>query len=161
MPTGTAIERPPRFFRLLARMPIWLYRLHLGWIFDGHMLMITHTGRKTERPRHVVVEVVRHDKASGMYVVLSGWGERSDWYLNIQKTPAVTVHAGFRRFAAVAARLSPEESERELMDYGRRRPIALRALARRAAAQQQTAAGETCRVLAQLFPVIALRPTTR
>jgi deazaflavin-dependent oxidoreductase (nitroreductase family) len=156
---GTLDTRPPHgLARMAARLPIWLYRARMGWLLGDRFLMLTHTGRKSGLPRRVVLEVVHHDKASGTYVIASGWGEKSDWFRNIQKTPQVTVHAGSRRFEAVAVRLSSEEAERELLDYARRHPIAFRELAGFMAGERLKGAPEDCRLLARSIPLVILRP---
>jgi deazaflavin-dependent oxidoreductase (nitroreductase family) len=57
----------------------------MGWMLGGRFLMLTHTGRKSGKRRHVVVEVVDHAKTTDTYYIASGWGEKSDWSQNIQK----------------------------------------------------------------------------
>jgi deazaflavin-dependent oxidoreductase (nitroreductase family) len=159
MPGTLADTHPPRgLARLAARLPIWLYRARLGWLLGDRFLMLTHIGRKSGLPRRVVLEVVHHDKATGAYVIASGWGEKSDWFRNIQKTPHVTVNAGSRRFEAVAIRLSLEEAERELLDYARRHPLDFRELAGFMAGQRLKGAPEDCRLLVHSIPLVVLRP---
>ena len=92
--------------------------------------MLTHIGRVTGKSRNVVLEVVRNDAKSNAFYVASGWGENSDWLLNIQKDPNVNVQFKRRSFPAVAERLSVEDAELEMLDYGRRHPAALKQLAR-------------------------------
>ena len=155
-------QYPPRgFTRFLMRMPIWLYRLGLGRLMGKHFLLLTHTGRKTGHPRQVVLEVVRHDEASGDYIIASGHGEKSNWLLNIQKAPEVLIQVGSRRMETVAVRLSPAEGQRELLDYARRYPFAFRAITRRMLGQPVAATEEECLRLAQLVPLIALRTKQR
>ncbi len=126
-----ADRKPPRgLLRALARAPIGLYRVGLGWLFGGRFLMLTHIGRVTGNQRNVVLEVVRHDAKNDAFYVASGWGEKSDWLLNIQKDPYVIVQFKRRSFPAVAERLSVEDAELEMLDYGRRHPAALMQLAR-------------------------------
>jgi deazaflavin-dependent oxidoreductase (nitroreductase family) len=159
MPGTLAETRPPHgLARLAARLPIWLYRARMGWLLGDRFLMLTHTGRKSGLPRQVVLEVVHHDKDTGTYVIASGWGEKSDWFRNIQKTPKVIVHAKSRRFEAVAVRLSLEEAERELLDYARRHPVAFRELAGFMAGQRLKGTPEDCHLLARSIPLVVLRP---
>jgi deazaflavin-dependent oxidoreductase (nitroreductase family) len=73
---------------------------------------------------------VRHDPVSGEFIVAVGFGEKSDWYQNVMATPQVIVESGRKRIQALARRLTPEEAEQEMLDYGRRHPVALRELAR-------------------------------
>ena len=98
-------DPPGRFLRMVLRLPLWLYRLRLGFLLGRRFLLLTHTGRKSGLARQAVLEVVRHDRATGTYVVASGWGEGSDWFRNIQKTPNVVVTVGLEQFAAKAVRL--------------------------------------------------------
>jgi deazaflavin-dependent oxidoreductase (nitroreductase family) len=106
MAQGSIRKSPPRgLLRLAARTPIWLYRLGLGWLLGGRFLMLTHIGRKTGRPRQVVLEVVHHDRDSQTFIVASGWGVQSNWFQNVQKTPQVVVQSGRRRCEATAERL--------------------------------------------------------
>lgn len=86
------------------RLPIWLYRFRLGWLLGQRFLMIEHIGRKSGLPKKTVLEVLRHDKPSDTYYILSGWGKKADWFQNVSKTPEVTVHVGFRRFKTVPNR---------------------------------------------------------
>ena len=116
--------------RVFARAPIGFYRAGLGWLFGGRFLMLTHTGRVTGKQRNVVLEVVRNDVKNDAFYVASGWGEKSDWLLNIQNAPHVNVQFKRRSFPAVAERLSVEDAELEMLDYGRRHPAALIQLAR-------------------------------
>lgn len=155
----TITSAPPgQALRLGLRLPIWLYRAHLGWLLGDRFLMLTHVGRKSGKPRQVVLEVVSHDKTTDTYVVASGWGEKSNWFRNIEKTPAVVVHVGQRRFGATAVRLSIEEGERELRDYARRHPMAFKELSTIMLGRRFAGTEEDCAVLAQSVPLIAFKP---
>ena len=155
-------QPPPRgLARFLMRAPIWLYRLGLGWLLGKRFLLLTHTGRKTGRPRQNVLEVVRHDRPTGVYIVASGWGEKSQWFRNIQKTPEVLIQVGSRRMEATTVRLSPAEGQRELLDYSRRYPFAFRAITRRMLGQAVPATEQECLRLAQWVPLMALRTKQR
>ncbi len=120
---------PRGLSRLAFRFPIWLYRAHMGWLLGHRFILLTHTGRKSGLPRQTVLEVVRYDPSTGICIVASGWGEKSDWFLNVIATPNVSVQIRNKRFAARAERLLSEDSERELLDYSRRHPLAMRELA--------------------------------
>jgi len=93
-------------------------------------LLLTHTGRKSGLPRYAIVEVMRYDKAADTYIVASGFGERADWFLNLQKTPCAKIQVGFRLLLVEARRLPPRDEEREVLDYAHRYPIPMRALIR-------------------------------
>lgn len=144
--------------RMAVRLPIWLYRARLGWLLSDRFLMLRHVGRKSGLRHNVVLEVVRHDRATGVYIIASGWGEKSDWFRNIQKTPQVVVHIGRRWFDATATRLPYEESVRELRDYARRHPAAFRELSRLMSGQRLNGTEGECRTLAQHIPLVSLLP---
>jgi deazaflavin-dependent oxidoreductase (nitroreductase family) len=63
-------------------------------------------------------------------VVLSGWGEKADWYRNIQATPALEVRTGSERYVPEQRFLEPEENQAVLADYARRHPLAFQIFAR-------------------------------
>jgi len=107
---------PSGMMRIFARAPIGFFRIGLGWVFGGRFLMLTHIGRVTGNQRNVVLEVVRKDAKKDAFYVASGWGEKSDWLLNIQKDPNVIVQFKRRSFPAVAERLSVEDAELEMLD---------------------------------------------
>jgi hypothetical protein len=50
---------PTGWVRALLRLPILLYRLHLGWLLGHRFLLLTHVGRKSGLQRRTVLEVVR------------------------------------------------------------------------------------------------------
>jgi deazaflavin-dependent oxidoreductase (nitroreductase family) len=158
MPEKIADPQPPRgVVRFFARAPIFLYRAGLGWMFGGRFLMLTHTGRVSGLPRHVVLEVVREDRQKRAYIVASGWGERSDWYKNILKNPQVTVQVRRTRFNAHAQRLTPEQAGEEMLAYARRHPAALQQLARLMGYRLGRAEGEA-RAFGRLIPMFVLQP---
>src|SRR5262245_8298015 len=64
---------PTGILRLLLRFPIWLYRVHLGWLLNDRFLLLTHRGRSSGLTRQTVVEVVQHDAANSVYFIASGW----------------------------------------------------------------------------------------
>jgi deazaflavin-dependent oxidoreductase (nitroreductase family) len=123
------LKLPRGLARLAFRLPIWLYRLHLGWILGTRFVLLTHTGRKSGLPRQTVLEVVRYNKASGSCIIASGWDIRSDWFHNITANPKIVFQVSNKRTTGIAERLTPESGAQELLDYARRHPMAFRELA--------------------------------
>jgi deazaflavin-dependent oxidoreductase (nitroreductase family) len=154
----TGIPRPKGFMRWLARLPIFMARAGLARLLGNRFLVLTHTGRITGLPRQVALEVVRHDKSSDTYFVASGWGEESDWYRNLLKTPQVGIHAGGRRLGAVAERLQEKDAIREFKIYGERYPTALKSLSK-IMGYPFDGTEESYRDLGRVIPVISLRVT--
>lgn len=126
-----AVQRKPQgIWRSIFRLPIWLYRLHLGWLLDSRFLLLTHVGRKSGQPHQTVVEVMRHDKATDTYFVAAGFGRNSDWYRNIRQTPDVVIAVGRRVTPAHVELLSPTAGAQELRAYAHKHPIAFPLLTR-------------------------------
>ena len=115
--------------RYLFRLPIGVFRARLGWLFGGALLMLTHTGRKTGKPRRTILEVPLRDDARVLYVA-SGWGPGVDWYRNLAADPHVDVMVGARQFAAIAEPLTPPESGALMSRYAREHPKRAAALAK-------------------------------
>jgi deazaflavin-dependent oxidoreductase (nitroreductase family) len=125
-----SLSLPHGILKWLLRLPIGLYHAHLGSLLGDRFLMLTHVGRKTGQLHQTVVEVVQHDPATDTYYVVSGWGERANWYRNILAHPQVTIQVRNQKLMAIADRVSPNEGGQIMMDYARKHPFALRELAR-------------------------------
>lgn len=121
-------EPPTGVRRVLWRLPIWLYRLRLGWLTGGRLMLLRHTGRVTGRERTAVIEVVQRD-ADG-YVAASGFGPRADWYRNIHACPEVTITVGARVISATATPLTSAEGAALMAAYAPRHPALARHLCR-------------------------------
>jgi len=102
-------HKPSKLIRELLRLPIPLYRMHLGWLLDHRFMLLTHRGRKSGRVRHTVLEVIRYDPSSRESLVLSGWGTESEWFRNIETAPALAVQIGQERFEPIQRILTDEE----------------------------------------------------
>ena len=119
-PMGFAVLRR----RALARAPIALYRLGLGVLFGSRMLLLEHVGRTSGAPRYAVLEVTDRP-GPGRYVVVSGFGERAQWFRNVVAEPRVRVSVGRRRAVPATAHRLPQDRAAALFaDYPRRHPRA-------------------------------------
>ncbi len=151
------LHPPKGLARRVFRLPIWLYRLGLGGLLGTRFLLLTHTGRRSGRKRQAVLEVVRYDREVTTFVVAVGFGPESDWYRNARANPQVRVQCGRRSWEMVALFLTPEQAGDELLDYARRHPLALRALARVMGYHLDGTQAET-RALGQALPMVAFQP---
>ena len=122
------VKSPAGFARLMWRAPIWMYKLHLGWLMSGRFLLLHHTGRVSGQPRQNVLEVVGHDKASDVYRIAAGFGKGSDWYKNILKTPEVEIQVGRKKSLRTAVPLEPEKSGDAMVAYAHQHPRAAKEL---------------------------------
>lgn len=122
-------RKPPRgVSRLLARLPVHLYRMGLGPLLGPRLMLLIHTGRISGRPRRVVVEVVARDAQSRSWTIASGFGPQAQWYRNLRHTPGATIQTGRRRHHVSAYFLDPEEGAEVMADYAQRHPRAARLL---------------------------------
>jgi deazaflavin-dependent oxidoreductase (nitroreductase family) len=127
----TVIPDPPRGLKAIPwRLPIWLYRLHLGWLLGHRALLLTHTGRISGKARMAVLEVVKYDKDTNTHYVASGFGEKSDWYQNIIKNPNVTIQSAGQKVSVHAQRLPLDQSRKVFQEYTREHPNAIKNLAK-------------------------------
>ena len=89
-----------RILKAILHAPVYLYRWRLGWLAGKRFLLLTHTGRRTGRPRQVILEVMDYREPISEAIVMSGFGRNSDWLLNIEAHPDPEVQIGSRRFVA-------------------------------------------------------------
>jgi deazaflavin-dependent oxidoreductase (nitroreductase family) len=117
--------------------------------------MLTHTGRKSGLPHQTVIEVVKHDKVTCTYYVVSGWGEKSDWYRNIRRTPQVNVHAGKRIFQTTAEFIPIEKAIKVVNDYAQKHPIAFNELSVVFFGERMKSVSDAPRRIAEKMPMVA------
>ena len=121
MTKGRSGNYPPTgLLRLGFRLPVYMYRFRLGWLFGNRFVLINHVGRKTGLPRQAVVEVVEHDKKTGGVIVVAGYGERTQWYQNLRTLPKTTIQIGSHKQQVIAEFISPEVGEEIMVRYWQR-----------------------------------------
>ena len=114
--------------RWLVRAPIWLYRARLGVLLGDRLLMLEHIGRRSGQRRYVVLEVVDHPTAP-RWIVVSGCGDRAQWFRNLQANPQVRVYVRSRKpRPATASPLGRTAAEATLRRYAAAHPRAWRTL---------------------------------
>lgn len=151
-------KRPAGVLLLGLRMPVWLYRFHLGWVLGDRFLLLVHTGRNSGRLRRTVLEVVRHDRTSNAFFVVSGWGHHSDWYQNIQKNPDVMIRSDGQSMLARAEDIRLAESIEVLEEYSRRHAIAFKELTALFLGERMAPGREAAKRLAERMPMVGFRP---
>lgn len=152
-------DRPPgRFLRLAMRLPTWLYRVRLGWLLGSRFICLMHRGRRSGRVHRAIIEVVRFDGDGPEAVVMAGWGERTQWYRNLEAAPAEEVRIGRRRWRRPGQRfLGEDERIGVLGSYVREHPLAARELLRLFGADSRDEAA--VRDLAGRLRAVAFRPS--
>jgi deazaflavin-dependent oxidoreductase (nitroreductase family) len=122
-------DKAPSLLIPMFKLPLFLYRLHLGWIMGKRFLQITHVGRRSGKVRRTVLALLRFDAKTNEIYAVSAW-KGSDWYYNIQASPALQVETGFVRYVPVQRILSPEEIAKTFFEYCKQHPIFARMVCR-------------------------------
>lgn len=158
-PVEFKIPDPPRGIKAIPwRLPIWLYRLKLGGLMGHRALLLTHTGRISGQPRTAMLEVVHYDPETNTHYVASGFGEKSQWYQNIMKTPAVTIQVGNKHIPATAKRLPVNEALKIFEIYETKHPNAIKNLSK-LVGYEIGDSEEEMQAFRQSIPIIAFYPT--
>lgn len=121
-PSMTPTSPPSGWLRFAARLPIAFYRMGLGGLLGSRFVLLNHIGRKSGKPRQVVLEVVERDAANNTIYIASGWGKKSQWYQNIMKTPDVMIQLGWKKRSVRADPLSAYDSGKMMVNYARKYP---------------------------------------
>lgn len=115
-------QKPSGLLKWILKVPGWMFRAKLGFLFGDRFLLISHVGRKSGNTHHTPLEVVVHDRESGEYVVCSGTGPQSDWFLNISQHPVTAVQVGNTTWTPEQRILTSEEAARRFEEYERAHP---------------------------------------
>jgi deazaflavin-dependent oxidoreductase (nitroreductase family) len=116
------IHPPTGLSRLLYRIPIYAYRLGIGWVFGDRLMLLNHVGRISGKPRQTVLEVVAHNRADDSFVVASGWGPTAAWYRNVVNTPDVSIQVGRHTIPVTAVPLPENEGADIFAEYAAQHP---------------------------------------
>jgi len=158
-PSMLHTEHAPRGpLRLLLRLPVWLYRLRLGWLLGRRFLLLTHTGRQTGKAHDTVIEVMRQDVDTGAVMVAAAWGDRADWFRNLQAHPEAKITIGAKTWAARAEVLPVEGGAQELYVYATDHPTAFHEIMRLVTGERVEGTMPECQRLAERIPVVAFVP---
>ena len=109
-------KRPSRLLKLGFKVPVWLYRAHLGFLFRGRIIAIVHHGRKSGKRYVSGLEILtRHD---GEMLIFSAWGTKADWFRNIEAGGVDELWDRRERYSDVAFRvIEPGEAFDVLARY--------------------------------------------
>ena len=126
---GKAEGKAPSFMIPIFKLPVLLYRLRLGWLLGKRFMQITHVGRRSGKIHRTILAVLRFDENTKEIYAVSAW-KGSDWYYNIQASPALQVETGLVRYVPVQRTLSPEEITTTFIEYRKQHPIFSRMICR-------------------------------
>lgn len=126
---GEGDEKAPSFMIPIFKLPLFLYRLRLGWLMGRRFMQLTHVGRRSGKVRRTILAVLRFDDETKEIYTISAW-KQSDWYYNIQASPALRVETGFVRYVPLQRTLSPEEIATTFIEYRKAHPFFSRMVCR-------------------------------
>jgi deazaflavin-dependent oxidoreductase (nitroreductase family) len=149
--------------RLLFRVPAILYRWRCGWLLGRRFLLLIHVGRRTRKLRRTVLEVLEYRRDIPEAIVMSAFGPKSDWLLNIQMQANIGLIIASQRFIATYRFLGEEEAAAVILRYQRRNcfmaPLIRFALGRFAGWRYDGTPAHARRLVRQL-PLIGFRPAS-
>ncbi len=154
-----------------SQMPPWLHaafvlpnRLYAGgagWLLGHRFLRLTHTGRRSGREFHVVLEVVHYDEVTGEAVVVSGFGRTADWFRNVTAGGPAYVDFGHGARRAVHRTLDPAEAVEVYAGYERRNRLlmpVIRPVLSALLGRPYDGSDEARLRMAEDLPLLAFRP---
>jgi len=116
--TPEAEQRLLKFFKLLNRFMLALWRLGLGgWVngwpsVGGRIMVLTHVGRKTGISRRIPLNYAIVD---GDVYCTAAFGSRSDWYRNLLANPEVEIWLPDGWWAGSASDISGSDARIDLL----------------------------------------------
>ncbi len=106
--------------RAAYRSPLLLWRMGLGALLGRIFVILTAVGRKSGQPRRAAIEFHAYQ---GRKYAFSAWGERAQWYRNIQANPHVTIQTADGTEAVIARRVTSDDEFNEAFEVYENNPI--------------------------------------
>lgn len=113
----------------IFKLPIFLYRIKLGGLLGNRFMQLTHIGRHSGKLRRTILAVLRFDPQTQEVIAVSAW-KGSDWYYNLQTTPALLIESGHVCYTPQQRMLSAEEIAAAFVEYCKRYPLFSRIVCR-------------------------------
>jgi deazaflavin-dependent oxidoreductase (nitroreductase family) len=113
----------------IFKLPVFLYRLRLGWLLGTRFMQLTHVGRRSGKTHRTILAVLRFDENTRAVSAVSAW-KGSDWFYNIQSAPAQQVEIASIRYVPKQRTLTPEEIATTFIEYRKSHPIFARIICR-------------------------------
>jgi deazaflavin-dependent oxidoreductase (nitroreductase family) len=93
------------WLRVAFKAPLYLWRMGLGFLIGRYIMVITTFGRKSGLPRSTGAEW--HPLRGSKFVPVN-YGERAQWYKNIQANPHVTIQTAHGTERVTARRITDD-----------------------------------------------------
>ncbi len=108
-------ESPSTLLKALFKVPVWMYKARLGFVFFGRLIAIVHRGRKSGSRYVSGLELL--DRRDGELFVFAVWGTKSDWYRNIEANGVDELWDGTKRTGASFRVVASDEAFGILSKY--------------------------------------------
>lgn len=105
--TRFLLHGPGPCMKFIFKLPILQYQLGLQAPIAAQILILTTTGRKSGKKKRTALGY-GYDPNLNAYSVMTGWGGKSDWYLNALKDPRVEIWTGKKKYQALAKKVPKE-----------------------------------------------------
>ena len=148
----------PRWQRWAFKVPVWLYQVHLGWVFGGRIFVIAHHGRVSGKGYLSGLEIL--ERRDGELLVFSAWGRRADWFRNIEAGGVDALWDGRERYTGASYRVvDATEAVDVLRDYEHDHERTAKQTLTRMRPGYDFSDGQR-RELAETAVIVAFRPVT-
>ena len=127
----TREKRPNALQKFFFKVPVWIHKMGFGgWekLIGAEWMLVTTRGRKSGKPRGTMLDVMDYDAASDTYYIEAAYGDRADWYKNMQANPVFEARVGRRKFKATAAPLTNDGAGELMVKFFRKKPAYTRSV---------------------------------
>ena len=127
----TLEKRPNALQKFFFKFPVWFAKIGFGgWekLIGAEWMLVTTRGRKSGKPRGTMLDVMDYDAASDTYYIEAAYGDRADWYKNMQANPVFEARVGRRKFSATATPLSNDGAGELMVKFFRKKPAYTRSV---------------------------------
>ena len=107
-------------YRIFFRLPYFFYNKLTAPLYGKKLIQITTIGRVSKKERRTLLEVIGH--IDDVPVVIAGFGENSDWVLNLKKNPQAKVVWAKLNYTSEIEWLSQENASYILTKYKKNNP---------------------------------------
>jgi deazaflavin-dependent oxidoreductase (nitroreductase family) len=156
-PLSNRLPYPQGLGRWLLRLPLYFYRVGLGWLANRFNLMVLTTwGRMSGLPRHTAIEYRTH--GSKIYVI-SAWGARPTWYRNLVAQPVIRVRQGRRAFNAQAYVVDDSSEALRVLHLFRKRAPAIYDAILAHLSSRESITPRTLADVSDMFTIVRIQPS--
>ena len=114
---GTSLQ-----LKIETPLMVFAYRLSPNWFGRSNFLLLTTTGRKSQRQRTVIVVCMSVEGGCVVVAANIGLDTQPAWYLNLQQQPQVQIQIGTTKRSVRAEEISGAKRELLWTDWVKTHP---------------------------------------